>query len=102
MEIKEKILFKTLTGSKLYGTNSENSDTDIKGVFLPDIKDLLLNKAPKHYTIKETHRKILMKHIIHYITFLNQQQKAKLMQQIYCSLILMKMLYLKHLIFGMN
>lgn len=51
MEIKEKILFKTLTGSKLYGTNSENSDTDIKGVFLPDIKDLLLNKAPKHYTI---------------------------------------------------
>ena len=41
MEIKEKILFKTLTGSKLYGTNSENSDTDIKGVFLPDIKDLL-------------------------------------------------------------
>ena len=47
--MKEKILFKTLSGSKLYGTNSLNSDTDIKGVFLPDINDLILGIAPKHY-----------------------------------------------------
>ena len=48
--MKEKILFKCLSGSYLYGTNSESSDKDYKGVFLPDIKDLILGKAPKHYT----------------------------------------------------
>ena len=50
-DIKEQILFKAYCGSKLYGTDSENSDTDIKGVFLPFSKDLLLNKAPKHYVL---------------------------------------------------
>ena len=50
MEMKEKILFKTLYGSKLYGTDSENSDIDYKGVFLPNMNDLILGKAPKHYT----------------------------------------------------
>ena len=48
--IKEQIIFKCIVGSKLYGTNNENSDTDIKGVFLPDLNDLILGKAPKHYT----------------------------------------------------
>ena len=47
--MKEKILFKCYSGSKLYGTDNENSDTDIKGVFVPDIKDLIIGKAPKHY-----------------------------------------------------
>lgn len=49
--MKEKILFKTYSGSKLYGTNNENSDTDFKGVFLPELKDLILGKAPKHYVL---------------------------------------------------
>ena len=48
--MKEKILFKCYSGSRLYGTNNENSDIDIKGIFLPDLNDLLLGKAPKHYT----------------------------------------------------
>lgn len=46
----EMILFKCLSGSYLYGTNSENSDKDYKGVFLPNLNDLILGKAPKHYT----------------------------------------------------
>ena len=46
----EVILFKCLAGSYLYGTNSQNSDKDYKGVFLPNINDLILAKAPKHYT----------------------------------------------------
>ena len=50
--IKEKILFISQVGSFLYGTNSEKSDTDIKGVFLPYLDDLILNKAPKHYNFK--------------------------------------------------
>ena len=33
----EMILFKCLGGSYLYGTNSESSDKDYKGVFLPDL-----------------------------------------------------------------
>lgn len=48
--MKEQIIFKCIVGSKLYGTNNENSDTDIKGVFLPNLNDLILGKAPKHYT----------------------------------------------------
>lgn len=50
LNIKEKILFLTQTGSTLYGTNSENSDLDIKGVFLPNIEDLILIKAPRFYS----------------------------------------------------
>jgi predicted nucleotidyltransferase len=46
----EMILFKCLGGSYLYGTNSESSDKDYKGVFLPHLRDLILGKAPKHYT----------------------------------------------------
>jgi predicted nucleotidyltransferase len=46
----EMILFKCLSGSYLYGTNSESSDKDYKGVFLPNFNDLILGKAPKHYT----------------------------------------------------
>ena len=42
-----KLLFETISGSKLYGTDSEKSDTDIKGVFLPDIAECVLGKAPK-------------------------------------------------------
>lgn len=55
-KIKEKILFKTYSGSKLYGTNNENSDTDFKGIFLPDINDLILEKAPKHYVFNTSNK----------------------------------------------
>lgn len=41
------ILYTTFFGSKLYGTNTPTSDTDIKGVFLPKKRDLLLEQAPK-------------------------------------------------------
>ena len=44
------LLFECYSGSKLYGTNSPSSDTDIKGVFLPELDDLILCKAPKVYT----------------------------------------------------
>lgn len=47
---EQQIIFKTLSGSKLYGTDSEASDTDIKGVFLPTLKELVLCKASRYYT----------------------------------------------------
>ena len=45
-----KVLFLSLSGSTLYGTNSENSDVDLKGVFLPSREDVLLKKDPDHWT----------------------------------------------------
>ncbi len=42
-----KTLVKMKFGSHLYGTNSAESDTDYKGIFLPSIEDCILNKIPK-------------------------------------------------------
>ena len=39
-----KELFKTVYGSKLYGTSTPTSDTDEKVVYLPDFNDVLLGK----------------------------------------------------------
>jgi predicted nucleotidyltransferase len=42
------LLFLTLFGSVLYGTESPGkSDVDARGIFLPSTESLLLNKAPK-------------------------------------------------------
>lgn len=40
-----EILYKTKYGSELYGTNTANSDTDYKSIFLPPFKDILLSKS---------------------------------------------------------
>jgi len=42
-----RVVYVTLSGSKLYGTDDEKSDTDYKGVFIPSTDDLILGKAPK-------------------------------------------------------
>lgn len=44
-----KILYITKYGSKLYGTDNENSDTDYKGIFVPSKKDVLLKRDIEHY-----------------------------------------------------
>lgn len=41
------IVVEMIFGSHLYGTNTENSDKDYKGVYLPSKKDILLNQIPK-------------------------------------------------------
>lgn len=38
------VLYQVVYGSKLYGTNTPTSDTDLKSVYLPLIDDLLLGK----------------------------------------------------------
>ena len=40
-----KVLYLTEYGSKLYGTDNENSDTDFKGIFIPNINSVLLGKS---------------------------------------------------------
>lgn len=42
-----KQLIKIKFGSHLYGTNTANSDTDYKGVYIPEMDDLLLGKQPQ-------------------------------------------------------
>jgi len=44
-------IMKCKFGSELYGTNTKDSDTDIKGVFLPTIEQIFLGRIPK--TIQE-------------------------------------------------
>lgn len=48
-----KYIAKLFGGSKLYGLDNEKSDTDIKGIFIPNLKDLILDCAPKHISFKE-------------------------------------------------
>lgn len=44
------IIFLCQFGSHLYGTATENSDTDIKGIFLPSKEQCFLNRIPKSIT----------------------------------------------------
>ncbi len=39
------LIIKSIFGSHLYGTNTENSDTDYKGIYLPSKKDCYLNNV---------------------------------------------------------
>lgn len=42
-----KQIVKIKVGSFLYGTNNEESDTDIKGVYVPNLRELILGRIPK-------------------------------------------------------
>lgn len=43
------LIVKMKFGSHLYGTSTEDSDVDLKGVFLPTERQVLLNEVPKNY-----------------------------------------------------
>ncbi len=44
-----RVVYITHYGSKLYGTDNPNSDTDYKGIFIPSQRDILLKKDIEHY-----------------------------------------------------
>lgn len=46
-------------GSYLYGTNTEQSDVDYKGIFIPDVKDMIYGtvKEIQSYSTGEEHKK---------------------------------------------
>ena len=41
------VIFLTKFGSHLYGTDTPESDTDYKGVYMPTREEILLNRVPK-------------------------------------------------------
>lgn len=45
---ENRIIFRTLFGSHLYGTDTQDSDRDYKSIFLPKSRDLVLQRASKH------------------------------------------------------
>jgi len=45
-----KVIYVTLSGSRLYGTKNSNSDKDYKGIFIPSKESLLLKTDAEHYT----------------------------------------------------
>ena len=49
-----KVIFKTLTGSRAYGTNIESSDWDYKGVYIQPVEDLVGFKYREQVESKET------------------------------------------------
>lgn len=46
----ERLIMQSIFGSKLYGTNTPESDTDIKGLYIPEARSLVLGNAKQHYT----------------------------------------------------
>ena len=46
-----KVLYMTEVGSKLYGTDNENSDSDYKFIFVPTITDLILKQDLDHIRV---------------------------------------------------
>lgn len=49
--MEEQLIVKMYGGSKLYGLDTLQSDTDIVGIFLPNKEDLILQKAPEEYNL---------------------------------------------------
>jgi len=45
------ILYKCLFGSKLYGTDSDQSDTDYKAIYLPVKRDVLLGNGNRSFSV---------------------------------------------------
>jgi len=45
-----RVLYVTKSGSKLYGTDNPNSDTDYKGIFLPSKQSLILNNSSSSFS----------------------------------------------------
>jgi len=48
-----KTICKVLHGSRLYKLHNDKSDWDIKGIFIPDIEDCLLLRAPQNMNRKD-------------------------------------------------
>ena len=44
-KVNGKLIYLSQYGSHLYGLNTENSDLDFRGVYIPTLDDIILGKA---------------------------------------------------------
>ena len=44
-KINGKLIYLSQYGSHLYGLNTENSDLDFRGVYIPNLDDIILHKV---------------------------------------------------------
>ncbi|SFV65377.1 Thioredoxin, phage-associated [hydrothermal vent metagenome] len=51
-----KVVYITKYGSKLYGTDNPNSDTDYKGIFIPNKNDVLLKRDLEHFNFNSNEK----------------------------------------------
>jgi hypothetical protein len=47
---RARVIYVTVSGSKLYGTDNENSDTDLKGIFIPSVHSVMVKEDLSSYT----------------------------------------------------
>lgn len=52
-----ELLYATISGSKLYGTNNGDSDTDVKFIFMPSLEDCVLGIASKNLNMNTSNDK---------------------------------------------
>lgn len=53
-----KIVYLTVSGSKLYGTDTPSSDLDVRGIFIPTERSVLLKKDEAHYVHDTNNSKV--------------------------------------------
>ena len=51
------LLYAAITGSRLYGTHNENSDTDVKFIFKPSLEDCILGIASRNLNMNTSNDK---------------------------------------------
>ena len=47
-----KLIFLSHSGSRLHGTSTPSSDTDLKGIFIPSMDDIILQRPPRTIQLK--------------------------------------------------
>jgi predicted nucleotidyltransferase len=78
-----RVIYLTKSGSKLYGTDHKDSDTDFVGLFLPSLEDVLLKKDIPHFKndtnpTKEKNSKDDIDFILYNVyTFFNNLKKSE-------------------------
>jgi hypothetical protein len=70
-----QLIYRTVFGSRLYGTELPESDHDFKGVFLPTADEILLNEVPRTHTAAAEDDSYSLKH---YLELLAQGQTVAL------------------------
>jgi hypothetical protein len=53
LDVGHKIIYQVLYGSDAYGTTTNDSDNDVRGIFLPEVKEMLSFNPPECWRLKD-------------------------------------------------